>query len=100
LTDFITINLPDAMIQSMNELCQKEGLTNQEFIKAAISAMLFEQFKASPEISISINQENDFNSQKNVNIPNYEIPLDKVITVQYTLEDGKIIHIIRGKKSQ
>jgi effector-binding domain-containing protein len=100
LADFITINLPDAMIQSMNELCQKKGLTNQEFIKTAISTMLFEQFKSSPEVSISINQENDFNLQKNVNISNYEIPLDKVITVQYTLEDGKIIHIIRGKKSQ
>ncbi len=86
------------MVQSINDVCKKGGYTRQELIRVAISKMLFEQFKPAPESNMVISEEKYSDAQTNSENSNYEIPLDKIISVRYTLDDGKVIHIMRGKK--
>lgn len=87
------------MIQSINEVCKKGGYTRQELIRVAISKMLFEQFKSEPELNMSVTVQ-DTSSQTNSENSNCDIPLDKIISVRYTLDDGKVIHIMRGKNTK
>ncbi|MDE1840695.1 ribbon-helix-helix domain-containing protein [Candidatus Nitrosotalea okcheonensis] len=98
MSDTLTLDLPHAMIQGIDKACKKDGYTSQEFIRTAISKMLFEQFKPAPESNVLVAKETMV-SNDNVNNPCYEIPLERIIAVRYTLDDGKIIHIMRGKKS-
>lgn len=88
------------MIQSISEVCKKEGCTRQELIRNAISKMLFEKYKSTPDANLSVPEEADSNQQTSLENSNYDIPLDKIISVRYTLDDGKVIHIMRGKKQQ
>ncbi|MGB9124142.1 MAG: hypothetical protein WA833_07950 [Nitrosotalea sp.] len=100
MTDTIILNLPHAMVQSINDVCRKGGYSRQELIRVAISKMLFEQFKPAPESNSIISEEKYSNMQINAENSDYEIPLDKIISVRYTLDDGKVIHIMRGKKQE
>ncbi|MDE1770455.1 MAG: hypothetical protein KGI28_07895 [Thaumarchaeota archaeon] len=100
MTNSITLSLPHAMIQGINAACIKQGYTTQELIRIAISKMLFDEFKSAPETNTIIAEENNIQSQNNIDSSDCEIPLDKIISVRYTLDDGKIIHIMRGKKSK
>ncbi|MGI0017090.1 MAG: hypothetical protein ACREA1_00110 [Nitrosotalea sp.] len=100
MTDTITLDLPHAMIQSINKASKKEGCTSQELIRTAISKMLFEQFKPAPESSTLTTKDMGLGPSENSNAGSYEIPLERIIAVRYTLDDGKIIHIMRGKKLQ
>ena len=99
MTDSIILSLPHAMIQSINDVCKKEGHTRQELIRIAISKMLFEQFKPAPESKIIITEEAYSNLQINSENSDYDIPLDRIISVRYTLDDGKVIHVMRGKNN-
>ena len=87
------------MIQGIDKACKKDGCTSQEFIRIAISKMLFEQFKPAPESNILVTKEMNLGSSNDSDNPCYDIPLERIIAVRYTLDDGKIIHIMRGKKS-
>lgn len=87
------------MIQSISEICKKEGCTRQELIRIAISKVLFEKCKSPPEANMTIPEEVHSNSQTSPESSNYDIPLDKIISVRYTLDDGKVIHIMRGKNN-
>lgn len=86
------------MIQSISDVCKKEGYTRQELIRTAISQMLFEKSKSPPEVNTSILEEARSNPPTNLENSIQDIPLDKIISVRYTLDDGKVIHIMRGKK--
>ncbi len=88
------------MIQGINKASKKEGCTNQEFIRIAISKMLFEQFKPAPESNTLTTKDMRVRPSEDSVDGSYEIPLERIIAVRYTLDDGKIIHIMRGKKSQ
>ena len=92
----ITINLPDAMIQSMDENCKIQGITRQELIRIATAKMLFEENGPTTELHTVVLS--DRSTQTNSESSTYEIPLDKIVSVQYTLNDGKIINIMREKK--
>lgn len=87
------------MIQSINDVCKKGGYTRQELIRVAISKMLFEQFKSDPEPNMSTTEQ-DSKLQINSENSNYDIPLDRIISIRYTLDDGKVIHIMRGKNNK
>lgn len=100
MSDSIILSLPHAMIQSISDVCKKEGRTRQELIRIAISKMLFEKSKSSSEDNMPSPEEAYSNPQTNSENSSYEIPLDKIISVRYTLDDGKVIHIMRGKKQQ
>ncbi|MDE1819002.1 MAG: hypothetical protein KGI19_10425 [Thaumarchaeota archaeon] len=99
MSDTLTLDLPHAMIQSIDKACKKEGYTSQEFIRTAISKMLFEQFKPAPESNILVTKEMRLGPSEDSDNSCYDIPLERIIAVRYTLDDGKIIHIMRGKKS-
>ena len=86
------------MIQSISDVCKKEGYTRQELIRTAISRMLFEKSKSQPEPNMTITEERHSDPQTNLENSIHDIPLDKIISVRYTLDDGKVIHIMRGKK--
>jgi len=88
------------MVQSINDVCKKGGYSRQELIRVAISKMLFEQFKSAPETNSIISEEKYSDMPTNSQNSDYEIPLDKIISVRYTLDDGKVIHIMRGKKQE
>lgn len=92
------LELPHALVQSINKACKKEGCTSQELIRVAISKMLFEQSRPSPDSEMLV-KKTDLAPNNSVTDASYEIPLDRIIAVRYTLDDGKIIHIMRGKKS-
>jgi hypothetical protein len=62
--------------------------------------MLFEQFKPAPESNTLTTKDMCVRPSENSSDGSYEIPLERIIAVRYTLDDGKIIHIMRGKKSQ
>ncbi len=98
MTETITLDLPHAMIQSINKASKKEGCTSQELIRTAISKMLFEQFKPTPESNMLTTKDMSLGPNENPDDKSYEIPLERIIAVRYTLDDGKIIHIMRGKK--
>lgn len=98
MSESIILSLPHAMIQSISDVCKKEGYTRQELIRTAISKMLFEKSKSQSESNIVIPEEAYSNPQTNLENSIYNIPLDKIISVRYTLDDGKVIHIMRGKK--
>jgi hypothetical protein len=88
------------MIQGINKASKKEGCTSQDLIRTAISKMLFEQFKPAPESNTLTEKDIQVGPSGNSSDCNYEIPLERIIAVRYTLDDGKIIHIMRGKKPQ
>lgn len=98
MTDTITLDLPHALVQSIIEASKKDGCTSQELIRTAISKMLFEQFKPAPESSIRTTKDMCIGPSENSVDGSYDIPLERIISVRYTLDDGKIIHIMRGKK--
>lgn len=84
------------MIKAIVDSCKQKKCTRQEFIKTALSKMLFDESNA--EIvskSVQILEKQDGEKDNT-----YEIPLDKVVSVQYTLDDGKIIHVVRESKIQ
>ena len=84
------------MIKAIVGLCKQKKYTRQEFIKTALSKMLFDESNAdvvSNSVHISEKQDGEKGDM-------YEIPLDKVVSVQYTLDDGKIIHVVRESKIQ
>jgi hypothetical protein len=88
------------MIQGINKASKKEGCTSQDLIRTAISKMLFEQFKPAPESNTLTAKDIQIGPSENPSDGSYEIPLERIIAVRYTLDDGKIIHIMRGKKPQ
>lgn len=84
------------MIKAIVGLCKQKKCTRQEFIKTALSRMLFDESNTeavSKSVQISEKQDGEKDNT-------YEIPLDKVVSVQYTLDDGKIIHVVRESKIQ
>lgn len=87
------------MIQSISDICKKEGCTRQELIRIAISRMLFEKSKLPPAANLSIPEEAYSSPKTNLESSSCDIPLDKIISVRYTLDDGKVIHIMRGKNN-
>lgn len=87
------------MIQSINDVCKKGGYSRQELIRVAISKMLFEQFKSESKLNLVITEQG-CSPKTNLDNSNYDIPLDKIVSVRYTLDDGKVIHIMRGKNNK
>lgn len=97
MSSVITINIPNAMLQSIDENCKMQKTTRQEMVRTAIARMLFEATQTEQHTVILPCK--DAQSQDSSENVTYEIPLDKIVSVQYTLNDGKIINIMREKKT-
>lgn len=86
------------MIQGIDDACKRQKCTRQELIRIAISKILFEENISTAESYVAISQDSKHQLQSNIDNSEYDIPLDRIISVQYTLDDGKIIQIVREKK--
>lgn len=82
------------MMTGIDNLSKTKNCSNNTIIKLAIAKFLFDQSSPEPEICKS-----EYNRiQKRSDDLFEEIPLDKIISVQYTLNDGRVIHVIRQSK--
>ena len=90
----MSITMPESMMIGIDNLSKIKNCSSNTIIKLAIAKFLFDQ--SSPEPKIYKNGYNHI--QKRSDNPFKEIPLDKIISVQYTLNDGRVIHVIRQSK--
>lgn len=82
------------MMIGIDNLSKIKNCSSNTIIKLAIAKFLFDQSSPEPEI-----YKNEYNRiQKRSDDLFKEIPLDKIISVQYTLNDGRVIHVIRQSK--
>jgi two-component system chemotaxis response regulator CheY len=73
----ITIRLPDAMIQSIDEICKKQESTRQELIRSALSMMLLDDHRTSGS-NFTSHLETPNISEFNMNQSPKQISQDKV----------------------
>ena len=92
-----SINMPEAMVRSVENITRIKNCTANTIIKLAIARFLFDQTIKAPEVC---KNDVDKNSRSIDNEFCDTIPLERIVAVQYTLDDGRIIHIIREKKLQ
>lgn len=90
-----SIMMPVSMTKGIESLSRKRGCSSNTIVKLAIAKFLFDQTLPSPEVHS--NYESKGGISRSGDIPD-EIPLDRIVSVQYTLDDGRIIHIIRQRK--
>lgn len=90
----MSITIPESMMIGIDNLSKIKNCSSNTIIKLAIAKFLFDQSSPEPEI-----YKNEYNRiQKRSDDLFKEIPLDKIISVQYTLNDGRVIHVIRQSK--
>lgn len=95
--DIVTnLEIPESMSKGIDSLSKKKGCSSNTIIKLAIAKFLFDQTLPSPEVYR--------NNQSAESVPKQreladEIPLERIISVQYTLDDGRTIHVIRQRKN-
>lgn len=90
----MSITIPESMAMCIDNLSRIKNCSSNTIIKLAIAKFLFDQ--SSPEPKIYKNEPNSI--QKQSDYISKEIPLDKIVSVQYTLNDGRVIHVIRQSK--
>ena len=90
----MNITLPGSMITCVNNLSRSKNCSSNTIIKLAIAKFLFDQSSPEPEV---YRNEYKYIQKQSENIFK-EIPLDEIVSVQYTLNDGRVIHIIRQSK--
>ncbi|WP_101477996.1 response regulator [Candidatus Nitrosotalea bavarica] len=73
----ITIRLPDAMIQSIDDICKKQESTRQEIIRSALSVMLLDEHRIS-EFNITKHSKTPNISESNEMHTPKQFSLDKV----------------------
>ncbi|MDE1830179.1 MAG: hypothetical protein KGI25_07635 [Thaumarchaeota archaeon] len=96
MDSIMNIIMPEAMISSVANLAKSSNCSNNAIVKLAIARFLFDQTLSVPNIfesKIEIKQ-----LDKTSDDVTKEIPFDRIISVQYTLDDGKIIRIVRENK--
>ncbi len=84
--------MPESMIKGIDSLSRDKNCSSNTIIKLAIAKFLFDQDLPSPKVG-----KNEYRQIQSNDISR-EIPVDKIIAVQYTLNDGRIIHIMRQSK--
>lgn len=92
----MNIIIPDAMISSIETMAKSKNCSKNTVVKLAVAKFLFDQTLTPPQVF-----ENKIKIKHSGNAPidiSNEIPLEKIVSVQYTLDDGRIIHIIRESK--
>lgn len=94
LDKVMSITIPTSMIMCVDNLSKSNNCSRDTIIKLAIARFLFDQSSPEPEV-----YKNEYrHMQKQSDDISKEIPLDKIVSIQYTLNDGRVIHIIRKSK--
>ncbi len=87
--------MPESMIRCIDNLSRNKNCSKNTIIKLAVAKFLFNQDLPNPEISKNEHRGTEVQSDDAIC---EEIPIDKIVSVQYTLSDGRVIHIIRQSK--
>lgn len=86
--------MPESMLKCVERLSKAKNCSSSTLVKLAIAKFLFDQDLPKPEITK--NEHKAIRIQSN-NISE-EIPIAKIVSVQYNLNDGRTIYIIRQSK--
>ena len=92
MDSIVSVIMPEAMVSSIENLAKNKNCSKNTILKLAVAKFLFDQTLQTPKIfdkKIQVKQLKTSDDIAN------EIPLDKIISVQYTLDDGRVIHILR-----
>ena len=91
----ITMRMPEAMVSSIAHLSKDKNCSINTVIKLAIAKFLFDQTLPEPEICQTTAPVADSGNLDDIS---NQLPLDRIVSVQYTLDDGRVIHIMRQSK--
>ncbi|HKU32939.1 MAG TPA: hypothetical protein VJR22_03735 [Candidatus Nitrosotalea sp.] len=98
MRNILSVTMPEAMIKSIEDISEAKNCSSNTIIKLAVAKFLFDQTLLTPEIhKVDMNEVRTMSKSADVF---EEIPLEKIISVQYTLDDGRVIHILRERKSR
>ena len=90
----IGIKMPEAMVSAIEATSKGKNCSVNTVVKLAIAKFLFDQTLPEPEVSKT---DTCAVKEKMDDISN-QLPLDRIVSVQYTLDDGRVIHIMRQSK--
>lgn len=90
--------MPESMIKSIENMAKTKNCSSNTIVKLAVAKFLFDQTLLMPEILKDKTNE-DKSTRKPTDLSN-EIPMEKIISVQYILDDGRIIRILREKNTR
>jgi hypothetical protein len=90
----MSITIPESMITCINNMSRSKNCSSNTIVKLAIAKFLFDQSIPEPEVC---KKEYKYIQKQSDDICN-EISLDKIVSIQYTLDDGRVIHIMRQSK--
>lgn len=90
----INVVMPESMLKCLERLSKTKNCSNNTLVKLAIAKFLFDQNLPKPEIATN---EHGLIQVKSNNISE-EIPIDKIVSIQYNLNDGRVIYIVRQSK--
>jgi|SRR5579872_2708441 len=96
MPSIMNLAMPESMIKSIENMAKTKNCSSNTIVKLAVAKFLFNQTLLTPEI-----HKDKTNADKVARKPmdlSKEIPMEKIISVQYTLDDGRIIHILRERK--
>lgn len=94
----VSVIMPEAMTSAVEKLSNDKNCSKNTLIKLAVARFLFDQTYQKPEICPSNNHTKAHDTK--VDKITKEIPLDRVVSVQYTMDDGRIIRIARLSKNR
>lgn len=87
------LTMPEAMLSAIGELASERNCSTETIMKLAVAKFLFDHTLQEPEMSNG-GQISGLGGEKSLGMPS-ELPLDRIVSVQYTLDDGRIIHVLR-----
>ncbi|MDE1861902.1 MAG: hypothetical protein KGI33_03210 [Thaumarchaeota archaeon] len=88
--------MPEAMMRSLQDLSKGKNCSSNTIIKLAIAKFLFDQTLKGPQAETL--EFGDVPTDRSDDGLCEKIPLDRIVSVRYTLDDGRIIHVVRERK--
>jgi len=93
----MNLTIPESMMKSIENMAKTKNFSSNTIVKLAVAKFLFNQTLQTPDIHEDKNDTGK-SIRKSTDLSK-EIPMEKIIAVQYTLDDGRIIRILREKKT-
>ena len=96
MDSILSVIVPEAMIKSIESMSKNKNCSSNTVIKLAIAKFLFDQTLSTPEVCKDQKEQKQILTQSQD--LSEEIPLDRIVAAQYTLDDGRVINVIRQSK--
>ena len=91
----LNLIMSESMMKSIENMAKTKNCSSNTIVKLAVAKFLFNQTLQTPDIHKD-KDGTDKSTYKPTDLSK-EIPIEKIIAVRYTLDDGRIIHILREK---